>query len=120
MYTFFKEFSFVQYNVDLCSDFLINNFSISVFSVSSLIILEFTAGLVTTSVFALMMSCSLKAPTSFQATHYSVLSSVETAGKLLFSSIAGALIDWMGLPRVYFIFVILSAPTVLILPFIEC
>ena len=86
----------------------------------SLIALEFIAGLVTTSVFAMMMSCSLHAPPSLQATHYSVLSSVETAGKLIFSSISGALIDWIGLSQVYFMFVVLSAPTVLILPFIEC
>lgn len=91
-----------------------------VVSTLTIISLEFIAGLITTSVFALMMSCSLKAPSSLQATHYSVLSSVETAGKLIFSSISGALIDWIGLSRVYFMFVLLSAPTVLILPFIEC
>ncbi|XP_035220582.1 major facilitator superfamily domain-containing protein 3-like [Stegodyphus dumicola] len=89
------------------------------FSAASLCALEFTAGLVTTSVFTLMMSCSLKAPPTFQATHYSVLSSVEVAGKLIFSSMSGALIDWMGLSQVYFMFFILSSATVLIIRFID-
>ncbi|GFW25114.1 major facilitator superfamily domain-containing protein 3 [Trichonephila clavipes] len=70
-----------------------------VFSASSLCALEFAAGLVTTAIFTLMMSCSLKAPPSLQATHYSVLASVEVAGKLIFSSFAGALIDAMGISK---------------------
>ncbi|KAG8195023.1 hypothetical protein JTE90_008194 [Oedothorax gibbosus] len=89
------------------------------FSASSLCMLEFTAGLVTTGVFTLMMSCSLQAPSSLQATHYSLLSSVEVAGKLLFSSFAGALIDIVGISHVYFLFLALSSVSVLVLRLID-
>ncbi|KAF8770183.1 Major facilitator superfamily domain-containing [Argiope bruennichi] len=89
------------------------------FSVASLCALEFTAGLVTTAIFTLMMACSLKAVPSLQATHYSVLSSVEVAGKLIFSSIAGVLIDVMGIANVYFLFFVLSSFSVFLLRFID-
>ncbi|XP_015931168.1 major facilitator superfamily domain-containing protein 3 [Parasteatoda tepidariorum] len=89
------------------------------FSASSLCALEFTAGLVTTAVFTLMMSCSLKAPPTLQATHYSVLSSIEVAGKLLFSSFAGVLIDSYGLGYTYLLFITLSLASLLILRLIR-
>ncbi|GFR20936.1 major facilitator superfamily domain-containing protein 3 [Trichonephila clavata] len=89
------------------------------FSASSLCALEFAAGLVTTAIFTLMMSCSLKAPPSLQATHYSVLASVEVAGKLIFSSFAGALIDAMGISKVYFMFFVLTPASTLILRYID-
>ncbi|XP_054723806.1 major facilitator superfamily domain-containing protein 3-like [Uloborus diversus] len=78
------------------------------FGAISMCVLEFSAGMVTTSVFTLMMTCSLKAPAALQATHYSVLSTAEVGGKLIFSSLSGALIDWLGLSQMYFTFFVLS------------
>lgn len=85
-------------------------------SILSICCLDFLAGIMTTAVFTLMMSCSLSAPPSVQGTHYTFLSSTEVAGKLIFSAITGALIDWLGVSLVYFIFVILTLSVYFLVP----
>lgn len=44
-----------------------------------------------------------------QATHYSLLATLELLGKLLLGTLAGALADSLGLPLCFSLFLILSA-----------
>ena len=75
----------------------------------------FCAGVLTSSVFTLMMRLSQTAPDSVKGTHYTTLATFEVFGKLAFAAISGYLIDTIGLKPLYFFFVILSLLTV---PFI--
>jgi len=45
----------------------------------------------------------------FQGTHFSALATFEIAGKLIFASLAGGIIDGSGLTFAYVIFIILAA-----------
>ncbi|NIG58229.1 major facilitator superfamily domain-containing protein 3 isoform 1 [Pontoporia blainvillei] len=76
----------------------------------SLCLQHFLGGLVTTTTFTLMMRCSQLAPSALQqATHHSLLATLELLGKLLMGTLAGALADSLG-PRLCFsIFLALSA-----------
>ncbi|XP_066873911.1 major facilitator superfamily domain-containing protein 3 isoform X2 [Kogia breviceps] len=81
----------------------------------SLCLQHFLGGLVTTTTFTLMMRCSQLAPSALQATHYSLLATLELLGKLLMGTLAGALADSLG-PRLCFsVFLALSAAPVLYL-----
>ncbi|XP_007104798.1 major facilitator superfamily domain-containing protein 3 isoform X2 [Physeter macrocephalus] len=81
----------------------------------SLCLQHFLGGLVTTTTFTLMMRCSQLAPSALQATHYSLLASLELLGKLLMGTLAGALADSLG-PRLCFsVFLALSAAPMLYL-----
>lgn len=81
----------------------------------SLCLQHFLGGLVTTVVFTLMMHCSQKAPKALQATHYSLLATMELLGKLLLAALAGALADRMGLQLCFSSFVALTAAPLLLL-----
>ena len=77
------------------------------------------AGLMTTACFTTMMSLSQSAPTSIQTSHYSLLSTMEVLGKLMFASVAGFLIDIAGLEMVFVLFVafaIMTVPLLLRMP----
>ncbi|XP_029778979.1 major facilitator superfamily domain-containing protein 3 [Suricata suricatta] len=81
----------------------------------SLCLQHFLGGLVTTTTFALMMHCTQLAPGALQATHYSLLATLELLGKLFLGSLAGALADSLG-PRLCFsLFLALSGMPVLYL-----
>jgi len=81
-------------------------------SILTLCVANFTAGLITTSCFTSMMTISQSAPSMIQTSHYSLLSTCEVLGKLMFASIAGALIDMAGLLPVFAIFVTFSIATI--------
>ncbi|XP_076303982.1 major facilitator superfamily domain-containing protein 3-like [Tachypleus tridentatus] len=85
-------------------------------SLLSLCILQFAAGIATAAAFTIMMICSQGALQVVQATHYTILASLEVAGKLVFSSLSGMLIDTFGLSAIYFVFVLLSLGTAIIVP----
>ncbi|XP_057592836.1 major facilitator superfamily domain-containing protein 3 isoform X1 [Hippopotamus amphibius kiboko] len=81
----------------------------------SLCLQHFLGGLVTTSTFTLMMRCSQLAPSALQATHYSLLATLELLGKLLVGTLAGALVDNLGPRLCFFLFLALSAAPMLYL-----
>ncbi|XP_005215218.1 major facilitator superfamily domain-containing protein 3 isoform X1 [Bos indicus] len=83
----------------------------------SLCLQHLLGGLVTTTTFTMMMRCSQLAPSALQATHYSLLATLELLGKLLVGTLAGALADSLG-PRLCFsLFLALSATPMLYLGF---
>ncbi|XP_061294232.1 major facilitator superfamily domain-containing protein 3 isoform X1 [Bos javanicus] len=83
----------------------------------SLCLQHLLGGLVTTTTFTMMMRCSQLAPSALQATHYSLLATLELLGKLLVGTLAGALADSLG-PRLCFsLFLALSATPILYLGF---
>ncbi|KAL8181502.1 UNVERIFIED_CONTAM: hypothetical protein K2H54_003680 [Gekko kuhli] len=82
-------------------------------AVLSLCTQHFFAGVVTTLTFSLMMHCTQKADESIQATHYTFLATLEVLGKLLFSTLVGSLVDWLGFAPSFCVFLSLSATSVL-------
>ncbi|XP_048068620.1 major facilitator superfamily domain-containing protein 3 isoform X2 [Ursus arctos] len=81
----------------------------------SLCLQHFLGGLVTTTTFTLMMHCSQLAPSALQATHYSLLATLELLGKLFLGTLAGALADSLGLHLCFSLFLALSGMPVLYL-----
>jgi len=81
-------------------------------AVSSLVLANFCAGVITTATFTTMMRISQTAETEIQTSHYSLLATMEVLGKLMFASIAGWLIDVFGLGSVFVLFVMFSVLTV--------
>lgn len=81
----------------------------------SLCLQHFLGGLVTTATFTLMMRCSQLAPSALQATHYSLLATLELLGKLMPGTLAGALADSLGLPLCFCCFLALSATPIMYL-----
>lgn len=81
----------------------------------SLCLQHVLGGLVTTIAFTLMMRCSQRAPSALQATHYSLLATLELLGKLLLGTLAGALADQLGLRLCFLSFLILTAAPLLLL-----
>ncbi|XP_008832612.1 major facilitator superfamily domain-containing protein 3 isoform X1 [Nannospalax galili] len=75
----------------------------------SLCLQQFLGGLVTTGTFTVMMHCSQLAPRTLQATHYSLLATLELLGKLLPGTLAGVLADGLGPHLCYALFLALSA-----------
>nr|XP_004656378.2 major facilitator superfamily domain-containing protein 3 [Jaculus jaculus] len=75
----------------------------------SLCLQHFLGGLVTTATFTVMMHCSQLAPKALQATHYSLLATLELLGKLLPGTLAGVMADSLGPHPCFAIFLILSA-----------
>ncbi|XP_012503586.1 PREDICTED: major facilitator superfamily domain-containing protein 3 [Propithecus coquereli] len=75
----------------------------------SLCLQHFLGGLVTTATFTVMMRCSQLAPSALQATHYSLLATLELLGKLLLGALAGALADSLGLRPCFSLLLALSA-----------
>ncbi|XP_042320075.1 major facilitator superfamily domain-containing protein 3 [Sceloporus undulatus] len=82
-------------------------------AVLSICVQHLIAGLITTVTFSLMMRCSQKAKDSIQATHYSFLATLEVLGKLVFSTLAGTLVDWLGFMSAFGVFLTLSFTSVL-------
>lgn len=79
----------------------------------SLCLQQFLGGVVTTATFTVMMHCSQLAPRARQATHYSLLATLELLGKLLPGTLAGVLADGLG-PRLCFaVFLVLSGLPIL-------
>ncbi|KAL2767389.1 major facilitator superfamily domain-containing protein 3 [Daubentonia madagascariensis] len=74
----------------------------------SLCLQHFLGGLVTTATFTVMMCCSQLAPSAMQATHYSLLATLELLGKLLLGALAGALADSLGLRPCFCLLLALS------------
>ena len=72
----------------------------------------FCAGVLTTTVFTLMMRLSQTAPEAIKGTHYTTLATFEVLGKLVFAAISGYLIDTFGLEALYLLFVIFAFMTV--------
>ena len=84
-------------------------------AVSSLVLANFCAGMITTATFTTMMRISQTAETEVQSTHYSLLATMEVLGKLMFASVAGWMIDMFGLEPVFQLFVVFAVMTVPIL-----
>lgn len=82
-------------------------------AVLSLSVQHFLGGLITTLTFTTMMHCTQRAEESVQATHYSFLATLEVLGKLMFSALAGGVVDWVGFPTAFLFFLVLSAGTAL-------
>ena len=81
-------------------------------AVSSLVLANFCAGIITTATFTSMMRLSQTADTEIQTSHYSLLATAEVLGKLMFASVAGCLIDLLGIGSVFVLFVIFAILTV--------
>lgn len=75
----------------------------------SLCLQHFLGGLVTTTTFTVMMHCSQLAPRDLQATHYSLLATLELLGKLLPGTLAGVLAESLGPNPCFGVFLVLSA-----------
>ncbi|XP_060070695.1 major facilitator superfamily domain-containing protein 3-like [Ylistrum balloti] len=80
-----------------------------VISVLSMLTMLLISGTVTTATFTMMMQCSQLAPSQIQATHYTVLATLEVLGKLTFSVVTGPMTDVLGYRYVYLIFIALTA-----------
>lgn len=68
------------------------------------------SGAITTTVFTLMMECTrCEVVEDARATHYTLLSTAEVLGKLLFAALgAAALADFLGYPLAYLFFLLLN------------
>lgn len=77
------------------------------------------SGAITTNVLTLMMECTRsEVVEGARATHYTILSTAEVLGKLLFSSLgAAALTDVLGYSFAYLIFLALTILPPLLLVF---
>ncbi|VDO06190.1 unnamed protein product [Rodentolepis nana] len=74
------------------------------------------SGSITTTIFTLMMECTRREVVEgAQATHYTILSTAEVLGKLVFSALgAASLTDALGYPSAFLFFLLLC----LIPPFV--
>ncbi|XP_002662041.3 major facilitator superfamily domain-containing protein 3 [Danio rerio] len=84
-----------------------------VMAVLSLSLQHFIAGLITTLTFTTMMNCTQRAEESIQATHYSFLATLEVLGKLSFSALAGGMVDTVGFPIAFILFLFLTSSSAL-------
>lgn len=76
-----------------------------------MMLLLLLGGMVTTATFTFMMQCSRLAPPHLQATHYTMLATLEVFGKLIFMTLSGWLVDRLGFPFMYLVFSILTLVT---------
>ncbi|XP_077127713.1 major facilitator superfamily domain-containing protein 3 isoform X1 [Ranitomeya variabilis] len=74
----------------------------------TLLLQNFLAGVITTATFTLMMHCTRAAHKNVQASHYSLLSSLEVLGKVVFSAVSGLLVDSLGVSASFSLFIVLS------------
>ncbi|KAM8919577.1 major facilitator superfamily domain-containing protein 3 [Pelodytes ibericus] len=86
---------------------------LKVFVLLSLVLQHFLAGIITTVTFSLMMHCTRRAEKHIQASHYSLLSSLEVLGKVCFSAISGVVVDSLGVSGSFLLFIFLSCFPVL-------
>ncbi|KAM3838395.1 major facilitator superfamily domain-containing protein 3, partial [Diretmus argenteus] len=82
-------------------------------AILSMSVQHFLGGLITTLTFTTMMHCTQRAEESIQATHYSFLATIEVFGKLMFSALAGGVVDWFGFQVAFLFFLTISAGTAL-------
>ncbi|OWF43148.1 major facilitator superfamily domain-containing protein 3-like [Mizuhopecten yessoensis] len=80
-----------------------------VLSILGMLTMLLISGIVTTATFTMMMQCSQLAPSRIQATHYTVLATLEVLGKLTFSIVTGPITDLVGYRYVYLLFIALTA-----------
>lgn len=73
-------------------------------ALGTMMLLLLLSGMVTTTTFTFMMQCSRLAPPSMQATHYTMLATLEVFGKLIFMTLAGWLVDRLGYPVMFLAF----------------
>jgi len=66
----------------------------------SLTLSSLAAGLLTTSCFTMMMEVSRSAPPPLRASHYTLVATMEVAGKLAMAAVSGAATDLLGLQAV--------------------
>lgn len=83
--------------------------------IASLCWLSFTSGVISTATFTFMMTKSRGCSEESQASHYSLLASIEVAGKLIFASLAGFGIDSFGMLWTFSLFAFLAALPLLVL-----
>ncbi|XP_063588568.1 major facilitator superfamily domain-containing protein 3-like [Penaeus indicus] len=69
--------------------------------------LSFTSGVISTASFTLMMKVSRACKGETQASHYSALASIEIAGKLVFATLAGFVIESVGMASAFLTFTVL-------------
>ncbi|XP_044130058.1 major facilitator superfamily domain-containing protein 3 [Bufo gargarizans] len=74
----------------------------------TLVLQNFLAGVITTATFTLMMLCTRQCHKRVQASHYSLLSSLEVLGKVVFSAVSGLLVDSLGVSASFSLFIVLS------------
>ena len=72
----------------------------------------FCVGVLTSTVFTLMMHLSQTAPEEIKGTHYTTLATFEVLGKLSFAAISGYIIDTFGMDNLYLLFVVLAFMTI--------
>lgn len=77
-------------------------------AVTSYCLLQLNSGIITTATFTMMMQCSQRAPSDIQTTHYTVLSTFEVFGKLMFASVTGLVTDLAGYPPAFVLFILLG------------
>jgi len=85
-------------------------------AILTLSISAFVAGILTTACFTTMMQLSRLAEDHLQASHYSLLSTMEVAGKLAFASVSGIIIDTFGLQVVLLLLLLLALLTPPLVP----
>ncbi|XP_064102793.1 major facilitator superfamily domain-containing protein 3-like isoform X1 [Macrobrachium nipponense] len=86
-------------------DSLFTVYAVGVLSICSL---SYSSGVISTVSFTLMMQTSRLCEKKTQASHYSLLASIEVAGKVLFAVIAGFIIDYAGIASSFAIFTVLA------------
>lgn len=86
-----------------------------ILAIASMCWLSYSSGVISTASFTLMMKMSRECSKESQASHYSLVASLEVAGKLLFASIAGIIVDQYGLLRTFQLFAFLCSLPILIL-----
>ncbi len=74
----------------------------------SLVGLHFFGGIITVLTFQLLMTTCQQLPESFRATRYTLLSSIEVFGKLMFASLSGLCVDLVGFSGAQLLFCLLS------------
>lgn len=96
----------------------ISNENVSVLhwlGIASLCSLSYSSGVISTASFTLMMRVSRECSPGTQASHYSALASIEVAGKLLFATFAGFIIDYLGMLSTFVIFGVLCILPIVVL-----
>ncbi|XP_045594630.2 major facilitator superfamily domain-containing protein 3 isoform X1 [Procambarus clarkii] len=107
----------IQYLVIIFFE-LFRNFNTSVLhsiGIVSLCSISYSSGVISTASFTLMMTVSRECSVSTQASHYSALASVEVAGKLLFATLAGFIIDYVGMSWTFALLIILCTIPLIVL-----
>ena len=101
----------------VCSLIITNGVSSSLYwlSIGSVCFLSFVSGVVSTLSFTLMMQFCKTLPLHFQTSHYNVFASVEIAGKLFFATMAGSIVDTLGITRALSVFMCLASIPVIFL-----